>query len=90
MAQNSSNGVFVGAQIRIDNPDENIILGLDAKIKIYAQEAKSVLLIPVVALNADKNGDYVYVIEDGIAVRKDIVTGISNVEFTFVGNFGFR
>ena len=38
-------------------------------------------MIPVAALNADKNGDFVYIIENGIVVRKDVVTGISSTEF---------
>lgn len=70
----------VGAEIHIDNPDENIYLGLDAKVKIHADKAENVLLIPVMALNADKTGDFVYVEENGVVVRKDIVTGISTTE----------
>lgn len=70
----------VGVEIHIDNPDDNIYLGLDAKAKIHADKAENVLLIPVMALNADKTGDFVYVEENGVVVRKDIVTGISTTE----------
>lgn len=79
---NSASGsAQVGAEIHIDNPDDNIYLGLDAKVKIHADKAENVLLIPVMALNADKAGDFVYVEENGIVVRKDIVTGISTAEY---------
>ncbi len=76
-----SGSAQVGAEIHIDNPDDNIYLGLDAKVKIHADKAEEVLLIPVIALNADKVSDFVYVEESGIVVRKDIVTGISTTEY---------
>ncbi|MBQ7775199.1 MAG: efflux RND transporter periplasmic adaptor subunit [Lachnospiraceae bacterium] len=81
MAETTATGnAQVGAQIHIDNPDDQIYIGLDAKIKIYANKAENVLLIPVSVLNADKEGDFVYVEENGVAVRKDVVTGISTTE----------
>lgn len=82
MATPSSNGGFlVGAEVAIEKPDENIILGLDAKVKILVNTSENVLLLPVEALNADKNGDFVYIIENGLVARKDVVTGISSTEF---------
>ena len=82
MATASSNGFYqVGAEVVIDNPDDKIILGLDAKVKILVDSAEDVLLIPVEAMNADKQGDFVYVMEDGVAVRRDVVSGISSTEF---------
>jgi len=53
---------------------------LQAKDIHPTDKAEYVLLIPVMALNADKTGDFVYVEENGIVVRKDIVTGISTTE----------
>ena len=82
MAIASTNGFLqVGAEVEIENPDENIVLGLDAKVKVLVNTAVDVLMIPVAALNADKNGDFVYIMENGSVVRKDVVTGISSTEF---------
>lgn len=82
MATMSDSGnAAVGAGIHLENPDENVYLGLDAKIEIHAGVAENALLIPVSALNADKAGDFVFVEENGLAVRKDIVTGISSTEY---------
>lgn len=78
---NPSGTAMVGAQIHIENPDDNIYLGLDAKLEIHTNKAENVLLIPVEALNADKEGDFVYTKENGYAVRKPIVTGISSSEY---------
>jgi len=68
----------VAAQISITNADEEIYLGVEAKVVIYAQKSENVLLVPVEAVNSDKNGDFVYVVENNIVVRKDVVTGVSS------------
>lgn len=79
--QSNSGTTQLKAEIHIDNPDEYVYLGLDAKVKIHAAEVNDVLLLPIAALYADKESDFVYVEENGIAVRKNIVTGISSVEY---------
>lgn len=73
-----STAPMVGVEVNVLNPDEDIILGLDAKVLIYTDKAEDALLIPVEAINADRNGDFVYVIENNLIVRKDIVCGISS------------
>ncbi|MGN1146890.1 MAG: efflux RND transporter periplasmic adaptor subunit [Lachnospiraceae bacterium] len=78
---NASGTAAVNAEIHIENPDDNIYLGLDAKIEIHTSKVENALLIPIEALNADKNGDFVYVEENGFVVRKSIVTGISSAEY---------
>lgn len=75
---NANNMPVVEAQIAITNADEEIYLGVEAKVVIYAQKAQGVLLVPVEAVNADKDGDFVYVVENNVVVRKDVVTGVSS------------
>lgn len=75
---NSSNTPMVGVEIHIDNPDDKIILGMDAKLTINTRSVQDALLIPVEAVNADRDGDFLYVVENGIVVRRPIVCGISN------------
>lgn len=85
MATSDESGTpMVGAQVHLLDPDENIILGLDAKLTIHTKETKNALLIPVEAVNADKSGDFLYVVENGIVVRKPIVCGISSDIYTEV------
>ena len=82
VATQSMSGVTqLTAEIHIENPDEYIYLGLDAKAKILTAQAENVLVLPIAAIYADKEGDFVYVEENGIAVRRDIVTGISSSEY---------
>lgn len=85
MAEKNASGTpMVGAEIHLLETDDNIILGMDAKITIYADKTENALMIPVEAINADKNGDFLYVVENGVAVRKPIVCGISTNEYTEV------
>lgn len=81
-APNSSNTPMVGVEIHIMNPDDKIILGLDARIEVFTKKAENVLLVPVEAINADKDGDFLYVAENGIVVRKPVVCGISSDTYT--------
>ena len=75
---NANNMPVIEAQISITNADEEIYLGVEAKVVIYAQKAEGVILVPVEAVNADKNGDFVYIVENNIVVRKEVVTGVSS------------
>ncbi len=75
---NSSGTPMVAARVHIDNPDENIYLGIDAKIKILTASEKGVLQAPVEAVNVDSQGQFCYVIENGILTKKYVNTGISS------------
>lgn len=82
MAEANSSGVpMVGAKVHIDNPDENIYLGIEAKLKILTASESDVLLVPVEAVNVDNDGEFCYVIEDGLLVRKVIKSGISSEQY---------
>lgn len=68
----------LSAEVVIDNPDEDIFLGLDAKISILTASRKDVMMLPVEVVNADRDGDFVYVVENGIIVKKYVTVGISS------------
>lgn len=75
---NSSGTPMVAVRVHIDNPDENIFLGIDAKLKIRTASEKGVLQAPVEAVNVDSQGQFCYVIENGILTKKYVTTGISS------------
>lgn len=82
MAQPNSSGVpMVGARVHIDNPDENIFLGIEAKLTIVTAQEQGVLLLPVEAVNMDNDGSFCFIIENGVLVKKYITTGISSIEY---------
>lgn len=79
IAQANQQGTpMVNADIHIDNPDENIFLGVEAKVKIETANRTQVLLVPMECINSDTKGDFCYIVEDGKIVRKDVTTGISS------------
>lgn len=79
MAVTSAAGVpTVGAEIHINNPDSRIILGTEAKVAIHTASVENAVIVPVETINADRKGDFCYIVEDGIVVRRDVVTGVSS------------
>ena len=69
---------MVNAKVHIDNPDENIYLGIEAKLKILTASESNVLLVPVEAVNVDNEGEFCYIIENGLLVKRFIKSGISS------------
>lgn len=82
--QNEKGASLISADIRIKNPDENIFLGVDAKVTIQAQKAENVVVLPSEVVNIGKDGSFCYVLEDGVITRKDITTGISSDDYVEV------
>ena len=82
MAEPNSSGVpMVGARVHINNPDDNIFLGIEAKLTIITAEEQGVLLLPVEAVNMDNTGNFCYIIENNVLVKKYITTGVSSLEY---------
>lgn len=78
---NASGAAVVGAEIEIENPDENIFLGVEAKVKIHTAYEGQVLAVPIEVINSDKDGEFVYAVEDGKITKRRVVTGISSDTF---------
>lgn len=79
MATTNSNGMaVVSADILIENPDSAIFLGVEAKVTVHTAYAQQVLVVPIEVINSDKQSEFVYAVENGIVVKKPVVTGISS------------
>ncbi len=77
-AKNNASGVpVVDGQIKINNPDENIILGVEASNKIHTQKAEHVVVIPYEYVGTDSVGDFVMTVENGVLTRKDVTVGLT-------------
>ena len=82
MATPNSSGVpMVAARVHIDNPDSNVYLGIEARLKITTAQRQDALLVPVEAVNIDNDGNFCYIIENGALVKKYITTGISSSNY---------
>lgn len=79
--KNQSGNTVIAAEIHIDNPDENLYLGVEAKVSVHIAESKNTVLVPVQAINTGKEGDFCYTVENGIVMRKLVTTGVSSDEY---------
>lgn len=68
------------ATVHIDNPDDNIFLRVDAKVKIQAAEAKNVIILPTEAVNIGKDGTFCWICKDGVLTKRSITTGVTSDE----------
>lgn len=69
----SSGGVR--CEITIFNPDEKVVIGLDANVEITLDEKEDVVALPVECLKMDKEGKYVYLYDaQSKTVKKQPIT----------------
>ncbi len=68
-------GLFV-VKVSVGRPDESMLTGCSVKISADTYSQDNVLLIPYDAVYYDNGQPYVYVVVNGVVVRRDIETGI--------------
>lgn len=79
---NTQGTPVVTAQVRIENPDENIYLGLEATVTVQGNSVTDVLVVPNECVNSGQDGSFCYVVqEDGVLVRKIVETGLSSDDY---------
>lgn len=76
--QNNSGAMVVGVDVNIDNPDENIFLGVEARVYVHMAKAEGAVTVPLEAVCSDMEGDFVFVEENGLAAKRRITVGISS------------
>lgn len=78
-AANPQTGLYA-AKAQTDEPLGTSRSGGVVKVKASTAKAENALLLPLELLEYDENQPYVYLFRDGVAVRADVVTGISSAE----------
>ena len=68
----------IRVELEILKPDDSIILGIEAKAYVRTAMLAYAMIVPSDAICSDDEGEYVFVIEEGKAVRRSVVTGVSN------------
>lgn len=77
-AVDAQKGLFKAqAQIYVKNTTD-LSTGISVNLSTVTQEAKNDIVIPYDAVYYEDNQPYVYCVEDGKAVRKDVSTGLYN------------
>ncbi len=81
IAQKGESGAaMVSVKIHINQPDDNLILGLDAKVSVNLGTVENVLIVPISSVNSDTQGDFVYVINNDIVEKKYVTAGMASSE----------
>ncbi len=85
VATTGANGaITIEAEVTITNPDDAIIIGLDAKVIINTASLENVLTVPSLSVNTDTNGTFVYIVKDNLIAKQYITVGINDMENTQV------
>lgn len=64
----------------VSTPDDSLLTGSSVKVTAQTYSQKDALLIPYDAVYYDDSQPYVYVAENGLAKRKDVETGIFDMD----------
>lgn len=64
------------AEINIANPQHRLKPGMFAKVALLLEQRQEVVVIPRDALQVDRKGAAVFVVQDGKAHRQQVVTGL--------------
>lgn len=75
--KNATGVPVVDARIRIKNPDDKLILGVEASNRIHTNRADGVIIVPYEIVGADADGDYVYVVDNGVVRRRNVTVGLT-------------
>jgi RND family efflux transporter MFP subunit len=65
----------IGVYLRLENPNRALVGGLFASGRVLAEGGESTIVVPTTAIRGSGADTYVWVIEDGAAVRRPVVTG---------------
>ena len=74
---NAGGMAVVQAEVSLQNPDEYVIIGVEADTDIHAREVKNAVVLPYEYINTDSEGDFVFAIKDGKITRIPVEIGIT-------------
>ena len=73
---NDKGNPVIKARVHITNPDENVYIGVNAKVSLNVAEAENVLSLPVEVINTAADGDFVYVLQGGVVKKQPVELGV--------------
>ncbi len=82
MAKDSGQSSGIGVEVSLDEPDSDIILGIEAKTKVCTADLTDAIAIPNEALNEDEDGAYVFILQNGKVYKTFVETGVRNDQMT--------
>lgn len=65
----------VEVTVKIDDTDDTLKQGYTASVKLITSEPSMMTVVPYEAVNQDDGGEFVYVLRDGRAYKRYVITG---------------
>lgn len=78
MGGSTASTSMIPAQVTINGADNSVIIGVDVQVSIVTDTVEDALVVPVEVICIDGEDVFVYVLEDGKAVKKTVELGISS------------
>ena len=78
MGGSSSATSVIPAQVTIEGADSSVIVGVDVQVSVITDTIENALVVPVETICIDGEDIFVYVVEDGMAKKKNVELGISS------------
>ena len=77
---NNSNSTAstIDVTISIEDPDEYVYLGISGKATIHTAKKDNALIVPISAVNVDREGEFCYIVEGDVAKKVYVKTGITS------------
>jgi HlyD family secretion protein len=75
-SQTSNGGNVFPATMRLDNGDEALRIGMGGSVVITVADVKDAIAVPIEALVDDKDGQSVFLVENGRLVERGVTTGV--------------
>lgn len=73
---NEKGNPVIKARVEIQNPDEDIYVGVNAKVSLETASKNQALCLPIEVINTSTDGDFVYVIRNGEVKKQNVELGI--------------
>lgn len=74
----TNSAVYYYGNLVVDNKDHKLRIDMTTEVSINVEESKDVLYIPKLSVKQESKKSYVYILEDGIPVKKMITTGVQD------------
>lgn len=71
----------ITAEVTVNETDGDIYLGIEANVVIHTVNATGVVTIPAQALNTGSDGDFCYVVVNGIVEKRNVTIGANDGEY---------
>lgn len=78
MGSSGGSSATIPAQVTINGADSSVIVGVDVNVSIITDTKENTIVVPVEAICIDNEEVFVYLLKDGVAVKKNVELGISN------------